>query len=603
MSFMFHPYPYADPKAVNPVHPGAGVPESMIKGALNVAKAIAGLTVHGKAKIGIDGYPGMQFSVLSQILSQQLNRDARIIDARSLLLDRDVILEKIAPCLPEDRELDPVLLYGKRFDGEYCDLQDKQKVAKLKRELSGQGIMIVIGEGALCRELRDAYDLRLWADITPRQAALNFKFGLACNLGEKDALPYSAMMRRNYYVDFELALESRWSLIRENKLDYYLSADDPKNMVLIPYDKLCLLFDALRKSPFRCRPVYLEGVWGGFYIKRLRHLPDAMRNCAWVFDMIPMEVSLVADMDGKQLEVPFFTFVQQQGENLLGKAAFEQFDGYFPIRFNYDDTFHSSGNMSIQCHPHAEYVVPNHRELGRQDESYYVCVAGEGAKTYLGFHEADSCEKFLSAAERSRETGENINYQQYLNAVESKPGVQVMIPAGTIHASGQNQVILEIGSLTVGSYTYKLYDYQRIDPQTGLPRPIHLKMGRQVLRGERTTQWVKDNLVNHGGVIREGADFTETVVGEHDLLYFSLRTLKFEKEIQDDTRGLFHVLALTEGERVRVESIGDPTRGFVFDYLEIVVVPADFGPYRIMNLGVGPVTVHKTLLKDGFQNA
>jgi mannose-6-phosphate isomerase class I len=248
-------------------------------------------------------------------------------------------------------------------------------------------------------------------------------------------------------------------------------------------------------------------------------------------------------------------------------------------------------------------VVPNHRELGRQDESYYVCVAGEGSRTYLGFKEADSCGKFLSAAERAQETGEKIDYQQYLNAVESKPGVQVMIPAGTIHASGQNQVILEIGSLTVGSYTYKLYDYQRLDPQTGLPRPIHLKMGRKVLRGERTTQWVKDNLVNHGGVIRKGTDFSETVVGEHDLLYFSLRTLKFEKEIQDDTRDLFHVLALTEGERVRIESLCDPARGFIFDYLEIVVVPADFGPYRIVNLGVGPVTVHKTLLKDGFQNA
>ena len=68
----------------------------------------------------------------------------------------------------------------------------------------------------------------------------------------------------------------------------------------------------------------------------------------------------------------------------------------------------------------------------------------------------------------------------------SVPDTQVMIPAGTVHASGRNQVILEIGSLTVGSYTYKLYDYQRTDPQTGLPRPIHLKMGSEVIRGERT---------------------------------------------------------------------------------------------------------------------
>ena len=99
--------------------------------------------------------------------------------------------------------------------------------------------------------------------------------------------------------------------------------------------ELCGLFDELRAKPLRCRPVYLEGVWGGFYIKRLRNLPREMKNCAWVFDMIPMEVSLAAVWPGHEIEVPFFTFVQQQGEKLLGKPAYDAFGGYFPVRFNY----------------------------------------------------------------------------------------------------------------------------------------------------------------------------------------------------------------------------------------------------------------------------
>ena len=49
------------------------------------------------------------------------------------------------------------------------------------------------------------------------------------------------------------------------------------------------------------------------------------------------------------------------------------------------------------------------------------------------------------------------------NPISAKPGLQVMLPAGTIHSSGRNQVILEIGSLTIGSYTYKMYDYLRLD--------------------------------------------------------------------------------------------------------------------------------------------
>ena len=213
----------------------------------------------------------------------------------------------------------------------------------------------------------------------------------------------------------------------------------------------------------------------------------------------------------------------------------------------------------------------------------------------------DNLERAIAAAEKAQETGETIDYKRYVHAVPSKPGTQVMIPAGTIHASGHNQVILEIGSLTVGSYTYKLYDYQRIDPQTGLPRPIHLAAGRKVIHPERTAGWVTENLVNHGGVKRQGEGYVERTVGEHELLYFALHTETFDRVITDDTRDRFHVLALTEGEQVRIESQADPARHFVANYLDVIVVPADFGPYRIVNLGQGPVTVHKTCLKDSFE--
>ncbi|MBQ8137323.1 MAG: class I mannose-6-phosphate isomerase, partial [Clostridia bacterium] len=287
------------------------------------------------------------------------------------------------------------------------------------------------------------------------------------------------------------------------------------------------------------------------------------------------------------------------GPKLLGQRAYDAFGGYFPIRFNYDDTWHSDGNMSIQCHPDEHYIKENFGELGRQDESYYVCVTAQKACTYLGFRDENACDAFFALAREAEKTGALIDYQKYINAVPSVPGTQVMIPAGTVHASGKNQVILEIGSLTVGSYTYKLYDYQRLDPQTGLPRPIHLKMGRDVIHPERTAEWVDENLVNHGGIVRAGEGYEERVVGEHDLLYFSLRTLTFDKAIEDDTADDFHVLALVDGERVRVESIDDPARHYDLDMLDMLVVPATLGRYRIRNLSTGTCVVHKTMLKPG----
>ena len=598
MSFMFHPYPYADPYMVNEIAMPNGVKENLICGIFHVAAKVMDLITGDSNTVGIDAYPGTEYEMLINVLKQKLaGKNVEFVDAATILLPSEVITEKITPYLPTDREVDPVLLYGRRYRDGYKGLQDADKVERLSQKIKAGTKIIVYGKGALCESLQDLYDVRIWLDVTPRTAVLNCKNGKNRNIGLTEELPYNMMMRRNYYVDFETAMEQRWNMMRKGNLDYYITADVPEKMMMLPFGNLIELFEALNAKPFRCRPVYLEGVWGGQFVHRLRNLPKEMRNCAWVFDMIPLEVSIVAKMGDLEFEAPFFTFVQAMGEKLLGKKAFENFGGYFPIRFNYDDTFHSSGNMSIQCHPDENYVVTNHDELGRQDESYYVVVAGQNAKTYLGFQDETSGDAFFEEAEKVEKSHELMDYEKYVHAVESVPGTQVMIPAGTIHASGRNQVILEIGSLTVGSYTYKMYDYQRIDPQTGMPRPIHLKMAKDVIRKERDTKWITENLLNHGGVVRSGENWCEKIVGEHDLLYFSLRNLVFDVDIEDDTNGTFHVLALVDGEKIRIESIANPELYFDMQYLDIGVVPSHFGAYRVVNKGVGTVVVHKTLLK------
>ena len=212
----------------------------------------------------------------------------------------------------------------------------------------------------------------------------------------------------------------------------------------------------------------------------------------------------------------------------MGLDCVKKFGGYFPIRFNYDDSWHSSGNMSIQVHSGHDYNVENYNELGRQDESYYVIATGHGAETYIGFNESTDPDEFIREVKKSEKQFTQVDYRKYVNHIQSRPGVQVMLPAGTIHSSGRNQVVLEIGSLTIGSYTYKMYDYLRVDLD-GIPRPIHTYHGEKVLCKERTTSWVKENIAQEPRMVRSGNGWAEYIVGEHDLLYFSLRRLEFEK--------------------------------------------------------------------------
>lgn len=616
MSFMYNPFPYDDPRAVNRPQLPAEAVGAVVSGTLEAARSLAAElaarleAAPGKSPVAaFDGYATADWSRMINLLSQQLLQRGialEAVDFREVLKTEEEIHALIDPLLEWDREKDPTLLYGRIFRGGYEALLDESRAAGFRTRIAGlrssegtRRVVVVYGSGCLMPRMRDLYDVRCYFDVTPKESILRIRRGEYANLGDRTARPANQVIRRCYYADFEMAVHLRGELLREGLLDYYLCSDHPDRLELIPRKALEQIFAALALYPFRCKPVYLEGVWGGTYVKKLRNLPDTMRNCAWVFDLIPMEVSVVVEAGSERLEFPFFTFVQREGEALMGAKCVEKFGGYFPIRFNYDDSYHSTGNMSIQVHSGAQYNHDHFDELGRQDESYYVVVAGHHARTFIGFRDDADIDAFIRDIKLADKEYKPVDYLKYVSYEDSKPGLQVMIPAGTVHSSGRNQVVLEIGSLTIGSYTYKLYDYLRPDFD-GKPRPIHTWHGERNLVRERRTSWVRQNIVQQPREVRSGEGWAEYIVGEHDLLYFTLRRLEFERSIEDDTRGRFHVLTLVDGERVRIRSLDHPERFFDAEYMDMVVVPANMGRYVIENLRAEPICVHKTMLKDGF---
>lgn len=617
MSFMFNPYPYDDCAPVNKPGLSGKTENSVISGTAAAAEALSGETAK-KAPAGgdpltvcMDGYATAEWERFANLLSGFLTEKnilARVYNAADCYKSREELDDMLAGNLPLEPERDPVALFGKLFEGGYESLFDPEKVLRLKRELaarpaggSGQKVVnIVYGAGACSDILLSPGSIAVYFDVTPKQAVLRIKDGRYRNLGDKAARPFRQTMRRCYYFDFELAMGLRKNLLEGDRIDFYIASDDPGGAVLIPKSAFNEICASAVKYPFRCKPVYLEGVWGGQYVKRLRGLPAGMKNCAWVFDLIPLEVSLLVKVGEKIIEFPFFTFVCKEGVSLMGRDCVEAFNGYFPIRFNYDDTYHGSGNMSIQVHPADEYIKTNFNEHGRQDESYYIVAAGQGARTFAGLRGGIDPGEFIGAVKKSESDSSPVDYEKYMNFMDSRPGSQVLLPAGTVHASGRNQVVLEIGSLTVGSYTFKLYDYLRPDLD-GKPRPIHTYHGERTVETGRTEEWVGRNLIREPKMVRSGKGWAEYLIGEHDLLYFSLYRYEFDRRIESDTGGVFHVLSLVDGEKAAVFSRNNPSLRYVMNYLDIVVVPAGTGPYAVENLGGQPVSVHKTCLKENFR--
>ena len=617
---MYNPFPFDDPRPVNRPELSEKTVKSIISGGnQNVVKKFVATLADRAAKEGVvvalDGYTTANWTVFVNLIAREcclLGLGFEAIDANAATLKSGKEIDAIIdPLLIWDTKIDPTLLYGKVYKGGYQGLMDEARTEAFKKAVPASRqagkISVVYGYGSLIPELRELYDVKVFFDLTPMKSMLRIRRGEYSNLGKERPGIINRTIRRCYYCDFECAVRNRHELWENNVPDWYVLDNDPQNLQLMPFGTFSDICAQLVKYPFRAKPCYLEGVWGGSYMKKLRNLPDEMRNAAWVFDFIPMEVSVVVEAGDEKLDINYCSFVHKEGVNLMGEDCVKKFEGYFPIRFNWDDSYHSTGNMSIQCHSGGEYNVKNYNEFGRQDESYYVVVTGHDAKTFIGFRDDADIPQFFRDIEAADTEHKPCDYMKYVSYEESKPGLQVMLPAGTIHSSGRNQVILEIGSLTIGSYTYKMYDYLRLDFD-GKQRPIHTRLGEENVRQDRRYSVIHDPespeyIVQKPRLAASGEGWEEYILGENPQVYFSLRRLEFEKKCEQDTGGkLFHVLTLVDGDAVRVRSVRHPERYFDLQFMDIVCVPADMGRYVIENLGMEPVMVHKTCLREGYQN-
>lgn len=604
MSFMFKPLAYDDPKAINKIALPEGCVKRITTGNDEVINALTARCLSEKNPfvLAMDGYVSAQFEDLVKPVAEKLaaaGHACRLVDMKELYKSEEEINALTAENLPLNYDDDPVLLFGRLYKGTIDDLIDQSKAAQVL-EAAFNGVTLLYGLGSASSMLRKYANAIAYVDVTPKAAAIRAREQKFVNIGDKEGRPFNLLMRRNYFVDFEVTVKLRRELFNAHLVDLYILGSDETKYVMMSGEDFDVVLDQLVQYPFRTKPVYLEGIWGGEYIRKIRNIPeDISGNVAWIFDMIPMEVSIVVDAGGTWLDIPFATFVHSRGVPMMGQHCVDEFDGYFPIRFNYDDTWHSDGNMSVQCHPDEDFVIENYDEFGRQDEAYYVIATGHGAKTYCGF-KGDGKE-FLELAKKSEVDHQDVDYQKYINSIDSVPGRQIMLPAGTVHASGRNQLILELGSLTIGSYTYKVYDYNRKD-KDGNTRPIHTKNAEKVLHFERDPKWVNENVAIEPILLEQTNEYTEYVVGRTDLMYYETRRLEMNTHAvyEGKNNGQFTVVTVVDGESVHIYSKKNPEYSFDAHYLDIVTIPATIEDYVIEAKGYQPVVIHKTLLREGY---
>jgi mannose-6-phosphate isomerase class I len=237
------------------------------------------------------------------------------------------------------------------------------------------------------------------------------------------------------------------------------------------------------------------------------------------------------------------------------------------------------GNLSLQVHPKAQYIWDKFGMKYTQDESYYLLDAGEDATVYLGVKNHINRDAMIRELKAAQTNGHSFRAEAYVNKFPARKHDHFLIPAGTIHCSGRNSMVLEV-SATPYIFTFKLWDWDRLG-LNGLPRPIHIDHGLMNIAWDRNTDWVRKNLINQIDPVAEGPGWREERTGLHKLEFIETRRHWFTGPTPHETRDTVNVLNLVEGEEAVVESPTNAFEPFVVHYAETFIVPAAIGAYRI----------------------
>jgi mannose-6-phosphate isomerase class I len=445
---------------------------------------------------------------------------------------------------------DPV--FGRLFEGELRDFFV---------QLPERGPSVVYGPGAALVP----HDVLWYADVPKRQALA----GRAPNLGRRKG-PGSE--RRLLFVDWPVLDRHKRRVLPS--LDRYVDLADPARPRSLSGDTLRGSLRALAKRPFRVRPTFLPGPWGGRWLLDELGVEEDVPNLAWSYELITPQSGVL--LDG--LEAGFELLLAAAGRDVLGAEAEERFGSSFPIRFDYLDTL-GGGHLSIQCHPTDSYAREVFGLPYTQHESYYVMTTEPGATVFHGLREDADVGAFRADAEAAARAGTPFDPARYLRAHPSEPHQLYLIPGGTPHASGAGNVVLEI-SATPYLYTLRFYDWLRRDLDGEL-RPVHIEHAFANLDGRGAS-----GPVGAPSVLRAGDGWAELVLGRDPEIFFAVHRLDFEREAEDDTNGRFHVLNLVEGDVVEVG-------GHPLAYAETLVVPAAVGRYTLRG---GPAKVVKAFV-------
>jgi mannose-6-phosphate isomerase len=223
--------------------------------------------------------------------------------------------------------------------------------------------------------------------------------------------------------------------------------------------------------PLLFKPLFVEKMWGGRKLESVlnKALPsDKPTGESWeLYDFPPGVVegstewvsSVVANgpLAGRSLH----SLVIEHKKALLGSVSLVGAGGQFPILIKFLD---AREDLSVQVHPDENYAAAN-PGAHLKSEAWYVMQHDPNARLLKGLTPNSNKEKFTQAIA----TGD---VENHIQSIPVKVGDCHYLPSGTVHALGAGILVAEVQ--TPSDTTFRVHDFNRVDPSTGQLRKLHV---------------------------------------------------------------------------------------------------------------------------------